>query len=402
MTTAFDLLTAVDVVDPYPLWQSLLEAPPYLSEDGLFALVTRHADCAELLKHPDVSSDGRNSVHFRATMTPEELERIEKREVFLFRDPPVHTRLRRLVSKAFTPRQVQQLQPFIEQRTGELLDAAAERGRLELVADLAYPLPVAVISELLGVPHEDHATFAHWSAVLAKSLDRLMTPPTPEQIEENRVASEDFRSYFEDLAEQRRLHPRDDLLTALVQAEESGDRLTMDELTSTALLLLVAGHETTVNLIGNGMLALVRVPGLLDRVRDKPELAEGMVEEVLRLDPPVQMTMRTALADLEIPGGTLRKGGSAVLLIAAANRDDKEYADAGAFDPERGDSSHLSFSAGIHYCLGAPLARLEGRIVFAELARRLVNPRLGALDYRDNRVLRGPSRLEVEFDELLP
>jgi cytochrome P450 len=402
MTTPFDLLTAVDVVDPYPLWQSLLDAPPYLSEDGMFALVTRHADCAELLKHPGVSSDGRNSTHFRATMTPEELERIEKREVFLFRDPPVHTRLRRLVSKAFTPRQVQQLQPFIEQRTRELLDAAAARGRLELVADLAYPLPVAVISELLGVPHEDHATFAGWSAVLAKSLDRLMTPPTPEQIEENRVASEDFRAYFEDLAERRRREPRDDLLTALVEAEESGDRLTMDELTSTALLLLVAGHETTVNLIGNGMLALIRVPGLLERVRDDPALAEGMVEEVLRLDPPVQMTMRTALADLEVPGGTLRKGGSAVLLIAAANRDDGEYADASAFDPARGDTSHLSFSAGIHYCLGAPLARLEGRIVFAELARRLVNPRLGELTYRDNRVLRGPARLNVEFDALLP
>src|SRR3954452_5115191 len=133
MTTAFDLLTAVDVVDPYPLWQSLLDPPPQISEDGMFALVTRHADCAELLKHPDVSSDGRNSTHFRATMTPEELERIEKREVFLFRDPPVHTRLRRLVSKAFTPRQVQQLQPFIEERTRELLDAAAARGRLELV-----------------------------------------------------------------------------------------------------------------------------------------------------------------------------------------------------------------------------------------------------------------------------
>ena len=401
MTTPFDLLTAVDVVDPYPLWESLLDAPPYLSEDGMFALVTRHADCAELLKHPDVSSDGRNSTHFRATMTPEELERIEKREVFLFRDPPVHTRLRRLVSKAFTPRQVQQLQPFIEQRTGELLDAAASRGRLELVADLAYPLPVAVISELLGVPHEDHATFAGWSAVLAKSLDRLMTPPTPQQIEENRVASEDFRAYFEDLAEQRRTDPRDDLLTALVEAEESGDRLTMDELTSTALLLLVAGHETTVNLIGNGMLALLRMPGLLDRVRDDPALADGMVEEVLRLDPPVQMTMRTALTDIEVPGGTLRKGGSAVLLIAAANRDGREYADATSFDAARDETTHLSFSAGIHYCLGAPLARLEGRIVFAELARRLVNPRLGALDYRDNRVLRGPARLEVEFDELL-
>jgi cytochrome P450 len=402
VTTPFDLLTAVDVVDPYPLWQSLLDAPPYLSEDGMFALVTRHADCAELLRHPAMSSDGRNSTHFRATMTPEELERIEKREVFLFRDPPVHTRLRRLVSKAFTPRQVQQLQPFIEERTRELLDAAAERGRLELVADLAYPLPVAVISELLGVPHEDHATFAQWSAVLAKSLDRLMTPPTPEQIEENRVASEDFRAYFEKLAGQRKEHPRDDLLTALVQAEESGDRLTMDELTSTALLLLVAGHETTVNLIGNGLLALVRVPGLLEAVRDDPDLAEGMVEEVLRLDPPVQMTMRTALTDLEVPGGTLRKGGSAVLLLAAANRDAAEYDDAPTFAAERGDTRHLSFSAGIHYCLGAPLARLEGRIVFAELARRLVNPRVGALTYRDNRVLRGPARLEVEFDELLP
>jgi cytochrome P450 len=402
MTTAFDLLTAVDVVDPYPLWQSLLDAPPQISEDGLFALVTRHADCAELLKHPDMSSDGRNSTHFRATMTPEELERIEKREVFLFRDPPVHTRLRRLVSKAFTPRQVQQQQPFIEQRTRELLDAAADRGRLELVADLAYPLPVAVISELLGVPHEDHATFAGWSAVLAKSLDRLMTPPTPEQIEENRVASEDFRAYFEDLAEQRRKEPRDDLLTALVQAEEAGDRLTMDELTSTALLLLVAGHETTVNLIGNGMLALIRVPGLMERVRDNPALADGMVEEVLRLDPPVQMTMRTALTDVEVPGGTLRKGGSAVLLLAAANRDDQEYDEAGTFEPDRGDTRHLSFSAGIHYCLGAPLARLEGRIVFAELARRLVNPRLGELTYRDNRILRGPARLEVEFEALLP
>jgi cytochrome P450 len=402
MTAAFDLLSAIDVVDPYPLWQSLLDAPAQLAPDGSFALVTRHADCAELLRHPEMSSDARNSAHFRATMTAAELERIEKREVFLFRDPPVHTRLRRLVSKAFTPRQVQQLQPFIEKRTTELLDAAAERGSLELVGDLAYPLPVAVISELLGVPHEDHATFADWSAVLAKSLDRLMTEPTPEEIEENRVASEDFRAYFEDLAGQRRTEPRDDLLTALVQAEEAGDRLTMDELTSTALLLLVAGHETTVNLIGNGMLALIRVPGLLERVRDHPDLADGMVEEVLRLDPPVQMTMRTALADVDVPGGTLRAGGTAVLLLAAANRDAAEYDDATTFEPERGDSRHLSFSGGIHYCLGAPLARLEGRIVFAELARRLVNPRLGELTYRDNRVLRGPSRLGVEFDALLP
>jgi cytochrome P450 len=406
MTTAFDLLTAIDVVDPYPLWQSLLDGPPQLAPDGSFALVTRHADCAELLRHPGMSSDHRNSDHFKNVrlpqLTAQDLESIEKREVFLFRDPPVHTRLRRLVSKAFTPRRVEQLVPFVQERTDELLTAAGTRGPLELVADLAYPLPVAVISHLLGVPHEDHATFAGWSEILAKSLDRLVSEPTPEELEENRTASDEFRAYFEDLADQRRREPRDDMLTALVQAEEEGDRLTMDELTSTALLLLVAGHETTVNLIGNGMLALLRVPGLLDRVRSDPAVAEGVVDEVLRLDPPVQMTMRTALADIEVAGGTLRAGGTAVLLIAAANRDAEAYDDPAAFDPERGDSRHLSFGGGMHYCLGAPLARLEGRIVLAELARRLVDPRLEDLAYRENRVLRGPSRLKVGFEALLP
>lgn len=406
MTSAFDQLAAIDVVDPYPLWQSLLEGPPQVAEDGSFALLTRHADCAELLRHPDMSSDHRNSDHFHNVRAPqlsaEDLERFEKREVFLFRDPPLHTRLRRLVSKAFTPRQVSQLEPFVEQRTRELLDAAADRGSLELVEDLAYPLPVAVISELLGVPHEDADTFAGWSHVLAKGLDRLMSEPTSEEVEENRVASEEFRAYFERLADLRRREPRDDLLSALVAAEEEGDRLTKDELTSTALLLLVAGHETTVSLIGNGMLALLRVPGLLDRVRADPAVADGVIEEVLRLDPPVQMTMRTALKDLDVRGGRLKAGGTAVLLLAAANRDGEVHAEPETFDPARSDNRHLSFSGGIHYCLGAPLARLEGRIVLAELARRLVAPRLSELAYRDNRVLRGPSRLVVEFDAISP
>jgi cytochrome P450 len=335
-------------------------------------------------------------------LTPEELAQWERREVFLFRDPPVHTRLRKLVSKAFTARRVEQLQPFVEKLTDELLTAAADRGRLELVADLAYPLPVAVISEMLGVPHEDHAKFAGWSAILAKGLDRLMSEPTPEEVEQNGIASDEFRAYFEDLAEQRRREPRDDLMSALVAAEEEGDRLTMDELTSTALLLLVAGHETTVSLIGNAMLALLRVPGLLDRVRDDPSVAEGVVEEVLRLDPPVQMTMRTALADVEVPGGVLKKGGTAVLLIAAANRDASAFADPLTLDPERRDTGHLAFGGGIHFCLGSPLARLEGRVVVAELARRLVAPRLEELTYRDNRVLRGPNKLVVGYDALLP
>jgi cytochrome P450 len=406
MTSPTDLLEDIDVVDPYPVWQALLEGPPTIAEDGSFAIVTGLEDCNALLRHPDMSSDHRNSTFFQEVKLPalskEDQERWEKREVFLFRDPPVHTRLRKLVAKAFTARRVEQLQPFVEKRTDELLTAAADRGRLELVADLAYPLPVAVISEMLGVPHEDHATFADWSAVLAKGLDRMMSEPTPEEAEENRVASDEFRAYFEDLAEQRRREPRDDLLSALVAAEEEGDRLSMDELTSTALLLLVAGHETTVSLIGNAMLALLRVPGLLDRVRADPALAEGVVEEVLRLDPPVQMTMRTALADVEVPGGVVKKGGTAVLLIAAANRDAAAFADPLALDPERRDTSHLAFSGGIHFCLGAPLARLEGRVVVAELARRLVAPRLEDLAYRENRVLRGPSRLVVGYDALLP
>lgn len=406
MTGAFDLLDSIDVTDPYPLWKSLLDGPPQLAPDGSFALVTGLADCAALLRHPDMSSDHRNSDHFKQVrlpaLSPEDLVRFEKREVFLFRDPPVHTRLRRLVSKAFTPRRVAQLQPFVERRTDELLTAAARRGRLELVEDLAYPLPVAVISEMLGVPQEDHATFAGWSAVLAKGLDTLMSEPTPEEMKANRVASDDFRAYFEALADRRRRDPRDDLMSALVAAEEEGDTLSMDELTSTALLLLVAGHETTVSLIGNAMLALLRVPGLLNRVRAEPELADGVIEEVLRLDPPVQMTMRTALADVQVPGGVLKAGGSAVLLIAAAGRDGASFRDPTTFDAARRDTGHLAFSGGIHYCLGAPLARLEGRVVVAELARRLVSPRLDDLDYRDNRVLRGPSRMVIGFDELLP
>ncbi|MEO6205725.1 MAG: cytochrome P450 [Mycobacteriales bacterium] len=404
MSTAMDLLSGVDVVDPYPLWQTLLEGPPQVAEDGSFALVTSLEQCAALLRHPAMSSDHRNSNHFKNVrlplLTPEDIQRFERREVFLFRDPPVHTRLRKLVSKAFTARTVEQLRPFIEKRTDELLTAAADRGRLEIVADLAYPLPVAVISELLGVPHEDHDRFARWSAVLAKGLDSLMSEPDPADRAAQMQAGDDFRDYFTELAEQRRAEPRDDLISALVVAEEAGNRLTMDELTSTALLLLIAGHETTVSLIGNAMLALLRVPGLLDRVRADPSLAEGLIEEVLRLDPPVQMTMRTALEDLDLPGGTLRAGGTAVLLIAAANRDGETFDDPLTFDPERRDTRHLSLGGGMHFCLGAPLARLEGRIVIAELARRLVNPRLDHLEYRENRVLRGPSNLVVGYDEL--
>jgi cytochrome P450 len=350
-----------------------------------------------VLRSPLVSSDRANSSRWQAlsqAISAQEREWLERRRSFLFMDPPDHTRLRRLVSKAFTPRVVEGLRPLVEQLSRDLLDAAAARGRLELVADLAYPLPVAVISAMLGVPAEDHERFAGWSAVLARSLDDTLSAASPQDMAARRAAADQFRAYFVDLAEQRRAAPQPDLLSALVAAEDAGDRLTSDELVSTAMLLLTAGHETTVSLIANGTLALLRDPVLRERLAADDGLAAGVVEEVLRLDPPVQMTMRIPLQDLDVPGGTVRAGGTVVLLLAAAGRDPQQHADPLRLDPAR-TTPHLAFSAGHHYCLGAPLARLEAGVVLADLARRLVGPGVEELTYRENRVLRGPQTMQI-------
>ena len=406
MTTATggveDLLGGIDVADPYPVWQSLLDAGPLVAPDGAFALLSSHAHCDALLRSSAVSSDRRSSARWQAlepTLSEEDRAWFARARSFLFMDPPDHTRLRRLVSKAFTPRTVEGLRPVVERLSRDLLDAAHARGRLELVEDLAYPLPVAVISQMLGVPAEDHVRFAEWSAVLASGLDDTLGTGDPQALRARRRAADQFRAYFGELAEQRRREPRPDLLSALVAAEDEGDRLSSDELVSTAMLLLIAGHETTVSLIANGALALLRDPVLRERVAADPDLTPGFVEEVLRLDPPVQMTARHALDDVAVPGGTVRKGGTVVLLLAAAGRDPEQHPDPLVLDPGR-RSGHLAFSAGAHYCLGAPLARLEARVVLHDLARRLVDPELDGLAYRENRVLRGPSRLVVRHSGL--
>ena len=400
--TMDELLSTVDVVDPYPLWQSLLDAGPVVAPDGSFALLSSHADCDAVLRAPGMSSDRRNSTRWQAVaaaMSEDDRARLERQRSFLFLDPPDHTRLRKLVSKAFTPRVVERLGPLAESLTTELLDAAAARGRLELVEDLAYPLPVTVISRMLGVPPQDHVRFAGWSEVLARSLDDTLSAADPAAVAERRRAVDDFRTYFGELAEQRRRAPQDDLLSALVAAEDDGDRLSHDELMSTAMLLLIAGHETTVNLIGNGALVLLRDEEVRAGVAADPAYAAGVVEEVLRLDPPVQMTMRIPLEDRDLPGGRVSAGGTVVLLLAAAGRDPQQHADPLRLDPAR-TSGHLAFSAGPHFCLGAALARLEARVALTALARRLDNPRLGELTYRESRVLRGPARLRVEYDAL--
>lgn len=397
MTALEDLVRNIDVVDPYPVWQQLLDRGPILAPDGSFALLTAHEHCDAVLRSPLVSSDRHTSTQWQevaATLPPEELERMDRQRSFLFLDPPDHTRLRRLVSKAFTPRTVKELTPFVEQLTEDLLDAAAARGALEVVGDLAYPLPVTVISRMLGVPEEDHVRFSAWSDVLAKSLDDGVTAEDTEEQRQRRAAADEFRAYFTELCAQRRADPRDDLLSALVQIEHEGDRLSTDELLSTAQLLLVAGHETTVNLIANGTLALLRDDDLRARVADDDACAAGFVEEVLRLDPPVQMTGRSVREDLEVPGGTVRAGGRVVLLIAAAGRDPVQHPDPLRLDPNR-TSPHLAFGIGAHYCLGAPLARLEGKVALQALARRTADARLGELTYKPNRILRGPAHLEV-------
>ncbi len=397
MTAIEDLVRNIDVADPYPVWQQLLDRGPIVAPDGSFALLTAHEHCDAVLRSPLVSSDRTTSTQWQevaATLPPEELARLDRQRSFLFLDPPDHTRLRRLVSKAFTPRTVKELTPFVEQLTEDLLDAATGRGALEVVGDLAYPLPVTVISRMLGVPEEDHVRFSAWSDVLAKSLDDGVTAEDTEEQRQRRRAADEFRAYFTELCAQRRADPRDDLLSALVQIEHEGDRLSTDELLSTAQLLLVAGHETTVNLIANGTLALLRDDDLRARVAADGACAAGFVEEVLRLDPPVQMTGRSVREDLEVPGGTVRAGGRVVLLIAAAGRDPEQHPDPLRLDTTR-TTPHLAFGIGAHYCLGAPLARLEGRVALQALARRLDGARLGELTYKPNRILRGPAKLEV-------
>ncbi|MFI6604304.1 cytochrome P450 [Nonomuraea sp. NPDC050536] len=307
-------------------------------------------------------------------------------ESFLLMDPPDHTRLRSLVSRAFTPRMVERLRPRIEAITTELIEALPREA--ELVSEFAYPLPVLVITEMLGVPAEDHDLFRGWSETLARSLDPMLTSELASETERARI---EFRDYFRALIAERRARPGEDLLSALAQVEE----LTEAELVATCVLLLVAGHETTVNLIANGVLNLAR-HGVLKEAAIRPK---QVVEEVLRYDPPVQLTLRFALEDAEL-GDTATPAGTPVLaIIGAANRDPVAFPDPDRFDLDREPSRHLAFGLGIHFCLGATLARLEGEIALRALA--LTAPGLELVEaappYKENVVLRGLAALHARL-----
>jgi hypothetical protein len=381
--------------DPYPIYDFIRDREPvHHAPDGSWVL-TRYDHSAALLRDSRFSTNPA-----RLTEGPDPASMGPIRQVgstlMMFLDPPDHTRLRGLVSQAFTPRMVDSLRPRIQGLVDELLDAVVEKGEMDVLADLAYPLPTVVICEMLGVPPADRDKFQAWSADASRLLDGYLDK---EAMDKGMVAGMYLFQYFTDLVEDRRRQPREDLLSALLAAEADGERLTHSELLSTATLLFVAGFETTMNLVGNGTLALLRNRDQLDRMRNDPSLVRTGVEELLRYDGPVHVTARIAIDDLEIGGHTISEGEQVVAILGAANRDPAQFPDPHRLDVGRTPNRHLAFGGGPHFCLGASLARIEGQLAFETMLRRLPDLELAteAPAYRDHYVIRGVTELKVGF-----
>jgi cytochrome P450 len=362
-------------------------------------LLSGHAACLEALRSPSFSVNRTSTPVFRAldaerTLGPD-LARVAT-ENLLMLDPPEHTRIRKLVTKAFTPRVVETLRPRIQRIVAQLLDRAAERRKIELIRDFAYPLPLIVIAEMLGVPIEDRDVFKKWSDELAALLDPFLLPA---RIPEVRQAFDELAFYFRRVFAERRREPRDDLVSSLVAVEEAGGVLSETELLSVTALLLGAGHETTTSLIANGVVALLRHPRERRRFRDNPELAASAVEELLRYDSPVQLTDRLAVADAELGGHRIRRGQVVWVLLGAANRDPEVFTEPERLDLGRVDNRHIAFGHGPHFCLGAALARVEAEIALPALFERF--PGLSGdpdrLRYKNSVVLRGPVSFELSL-----
>ncbi len=402
----FGFLDPANRADPYPLCAQFRDRGPILLPDAHLAVFSTYRDCDDALRHPSSSSDRMKSTHAQEQVEAQIRELTaagapppaQVPPGFLFLDPPDHTRLRKLVSKAFAPKVVNALRPDISVLVAGMLDGIAEKGCFDVVEDFAYPLPVAVICRLLGVPLDDEPQFSHASGLLAQSLDPFVTftGSASDGLQERLDAGSWLREYLHGLIDRRRSQPGDDLMSGLVVVEESGDQLTEEEIVSTCLLLLVAGHETTVNLIGNAILAMLRQPSHWAALGADANRVSGVVEETLRYDPPVQMVGRIALDDMTIGDVQVPEGDVMMLLLAAAHRDPTEFDRADTFDPDRGALRHLGFGRGIHYCLGAPLARMEASIALSEVAARFPQARLDSEpQYKANVTLRGLSELTV-------
>jgi cytochrome P450 len=371
------------------------------NELGIWML-PHYEEATALLRNPTVSSDPLKSevfaMLFQTFLGGEDGPGIRLvKNLLLLMDPPDHTRMRALANAAFSRKAVEDWRPEIKRITDELLDALVEREQADLMAEFAYPLPVTVIAELLGVPLEDRENFTGWGRELIEMFSFSLEEFTPDRTERGNSAVVKFNDYFEALSEERRREPRDDLLTALVEAETEGERLNHEELLATCLILLIAGHETTANLIGNGTVALLRNPEALMRLRDDPSVTSSGIEELLRYDSPVQMTARTTLEPMEIAGVEIPPNARVASMLASSNRDPSRFDRPDELVLDRSSAPHVSFGGGIHFCLGAPLARLEARIAIPELLRRV--PKLAfatdELDWRKTFPFRGLRSLQV-------
>ncbi len=384
--------------DPQPSYRRLREkSPVHRSRLVRGWVFSRYDDCLALLRDRRLSSDFRHSkmwaralkMQLAAGRTLEELER----PTMLNSDPPRHTRLRGLVSKAFTPRAVRALEGRMVEIVDEMLAARAGASEIDIVEDLAYPLPVIVIAEMLGIPAEDRDRFKHWSQEAVRGL----AVPNLDDLKASVQAGRELYAYLEPIAAERKREPRDDLLSGLLQAEEAGDRLSMEEVYQTVSLLLIAGNETTTKLIGNGMLALLRHPEQLELLRQRPELIDTAVDELLRWDGPVHMTGRNAVESFEYKGANIQKGQMVAVALAAANRDPAVFDDPEQLDITRIDNPHLAFGHGLHFCLGSSLAKLEARTAIGALVSRYPSMKLATErpQWGSNLALRGLDALPI-------
>jgi cytochrome P450 len=405
--TQYDLDSPEFLANPYPVFDRLRSNDPiFWSETNSYWILTRYADIATLIQNANLSS---NRLRAHSDRMPKEAKE-HFRPFFtlvsswmLMIDPPDHTRLRGLVNKAFTPRVVENMRALVQTLVDQMLDAVQQQGYMDVIADLANPLPATVIAELLGVPGADHQQFKKWSDDVAVALSGIDSGATREELQGLYITAQksvlELSAYFRERVIELRRQPQEHLLSALVQAEEQGDRLTEDELFANCVLLMIAGHETTTNLIGNGMLALLQHPPQLEELRLNPDLIASAVEELVRFESPVQKMGRIALADIQIGGKRIQKGQLVVFSFAAANRDPEVFASPNELDLARKPNRHLSFGHGLHYCVGAALARLEGQITINTVLARLPKLRLAGenLEWHRNFTLRGLKSLPMAF-----
>src|SRR5438477_4755992 len=395
----FNPLAPEFIRDPYTSYERLRTTDPmHVTPFGAF-VASRHAEVSLVLRDKRFGKDFVDRTTRR--YGPQILEEPVFRSMshwMLQQDPPDHTRLRGLVVKAFTARRVEDMRPRIQQVVDQTLDRIAGQGRMDLIEDFAFRLPVTIICDMLGIPEEHREVFYASSRDGGRLLDPV--PLTKEEIEQGNASNLMAQMYFQQLFELRRKQPGDDLTTQLVQAEEAGSKLSNEELTANVILLFGAGHETTVNLIGNGLLALHRNPDQMRRLKDDPSLMANAIEEFLRYDSSVQLTGRTALEDVTVGGTMVAKGEAVLCLLGGANRDPAVYAEPDRLDITRANIRPISFGGGIHFCLGAQLARIEAEIAIATLLRRFPNLKFENLDNPDWRptfVLRGLQRLPASW-----